>query len=122
MANENAAKKRILVIADSELNYVLDSINGGLKNYRLIGLPSVPYRRELIEKELSGDNHCSVLVDELYADFIPQAKQKGKMMGVIRWFEKYDCGLRKIMNENKTVKFGAETPTNIEKDLDAIFA
>lgn len=116
------AKKRILVICDSEMNNVLYSINGGLENYQLVGLPCVPYRSELIDKELFGDNHCGVLVDELYVDFIPQVKQKGKKIGVIRWHEKYGCGLRKIMSENKTVKFGAETPTNIEKQLDEIFA
>ncbi len=122
MANKNAAKKRILVIGDSELNNVLYSINGGLEKYQLIGLPCVQYRRELIEKELSGDNNSGVLVDELYADFIPQAKQKGKKYGIIRWHEEYGCGLRKIMQENKTVKFGTETPANIEKELDTIFA
>ncbi|MBU3958007.1 MAG: hypothetical protein KKB25_02945, partial [Nanoarchaeota archaeon] len=120
---ESAAKKRILVIGDSELNNVLYSINGGLKNYRLIGLPSVPYKRDLIEKELSGDNHYGVLVDELYVrDFLSKVEKGRKKYGIIRWHERYGCGLEKIMNKNKTVKFGCELPTNIEKELDAIFS
>ncbi len=41
MANESAAKKRILVVGTDELNYVLESINRGLKNYQLMGSPSV---------------------------------------------------------------------------------
>ncbi|MBU3958006.1 MAG: hypothetical protein KKB25_02940 [Nanoarchaeota archaeon] len=105
------------------MNNVLYSINGGLKNYQLVGLPYVPYKLDLIEKELSGDNHYGVLVDELYIEFVPQAKQKGKKYGVIRWHDNYDDeNLKKIFSENKTVRFGAESLENIEKELDAIFA
>ncbi|MBU3957836.1 MAG: hypothetical protein KKB25_02065, partial [Nanoarchaeota archaeon] len=53
MANQDAAKKRILVVGTDELNYVLYSINRALKNYQLIGLPSVHGSAEkIVETQL----------------------------------------------------------------------
>ncbi len=61
------------------------------------------------------------MVDELSLEFLPKIKQKGKKYGIIRWSDYYDEKMKKIMTENKTVRFGAEAPEDIEKDLDKIF-
>jgi len=124
MANESAAKKRILVIGDSELNVVLESINGGLKKYHLEGLPSVyGSAEEIMKLQLQKGYYNGFLVDELSLELLPKVKQEGNKCGVIRWENHYnDEDLRKIMLENKTVKFGAESTEDIEKDLDAIFS
>lgn len=122
MTNETAAKKRILVIGDDELNHVLDSINGGLKNYQLIGLPSVfGSAEEIVEAQLRKGDYNGFLVDELSLEFLPKVKQQKKKYGVIKWGNYYEGEMKKIMSENKTVRFGAEDPEDIEKEMDKIF-
>lgn len=76
-----------------------------------------------MEKQLFKGNYSGVLIDENYLEFVEKIKQKGKKYGIIRWYNYYNNeNLKRIMKENKTVKFGAETLANIEKELDAIFA
>lgn len=125
MANEteSTAKKRILVIGDSELKNVLYSVNGGLRNYQLVGLPCVTGSTEKrVENELSAGDYSGILIDELYPEFVPKIKHKGNKYGIIRWSDYYAGKMKKIMEENKTVRFGAETPEDIEKELDKMFA
>jgi hypothetical protein len=123
MANQDAAKKRILVVGTDELNYVLESINRGLKNYQLEGLPSIHgSAEEIMESQLHKGYYNGFLVDELFVEFLPKVKQQRKKYGVIRWGDRYDEEMKKIMSENKTVRFGAEDPKDIEKGLDAIFS
>lgn len=122
MANENAAKKRILVVGTDELNYVLESVNGGLEKYQLKGLPAVFGSAEkILETQLRKGDYNGFLVDELSLEFLPKVKQQGKKYGIIRWGNYYEGEMKKIMSENKTVHFGAEDPKDIEKKLDEIF-
>lgn len=123
MANESAAKKRILVVGTDELNCVLESVNSGLKKYQLEGLPSVYGSAEEITKsQLRKGVYDGFLVDELSLELLPKVKQEEKKYGIIRWRDYYDEEMKKIMTENKTVKFGDKTSESIEKELDAIFS
>lgn len=117
-------KKRILVVSrNSEYSVIVQSLNRGLNNYQLENLPSVlGHIEEIVERQIRKGDYDGFLVDEKYTDFLPEIKHEGKKYGIIRWSDYYDAETRKIMTENKTVKFGAEMPTNIEKQLDAIFA
>ncbi|MFZ3077465.1 MAG: hypothetical protein WA139_03360 [Candidatus Aenigmatarchaeota archaeon] len=95
-----------------------------MKKYHLEGLPSVyGSAEEITDSQLRKGDYNGFLVDELSLELLPKVKQKGNKYGVIRWKSHYnDEDLRKIMLENKTVKFGGETPEDIERGLDAIFS
>lgn len=117
-------KKRILVISrDSEYGTIVQSLNRGLNNYQLEKLPSAFGSIEkIVEEQLRKISYDGFLVDEMYTDSLPKIKERGKKVGVIRWGDRYEGNMKEIMSENKTVKFGAESPEDIEKELDKIFA
>ncbi|TRZ54215.1 hypothetical protein D4Q76_02795 [archaeon] len=119
-----ADKTRILVVGDFEYKTFLDKFNKSLKHYQLEILPNrASSAEELVEQELSNNNYGGALVDILYLEIIPIIDKKIKKCGVIKWGGgKYGNKTKEMLENKKVLYFGNMMPSELEKELDAIFA